>query len=148
MVGFELTESLAGRFRLAADGIERPMTLTIRGRSGPIASFLRRPALFLLGEIDAPGFADHRAVMGSLDAPNLLVDPRITYAFTFCDNARAMYTFAGEKRLIRGSFIESFTLLGGVIRDAREQTIADVLLRFDLRGDLGAFARSLRIIPR
>ncbi|MEP7125871.1 MAG: hypothetical protein ABJE95_33375 [Byssovorax sp.] len=145
MVGFELTESLAGRFRLAADGIERPMTLTIRGRSSSIASFLRHPGLFIVGEIDAPGFADRRAVIGSLDAPNLLVDPRITYAFTFSDNDRAMHTFAGEKRLIRGSLVESFTLLTGVIRDAREQTVADVLLRFDLRGDLGTFAKSLRI---
>jgi hypothetical protein len=146
VVRFELTESLAGRFRLAADGKERPLTLTIRGRSLPIASFLRRPGLFIVGEIDAPGFADRRTVMGSLDAPNLLADPRITYAFTFSDNARAMYTFAGEKRLIRGSLIESFTLLVGVIRDAREQTIADALLRFDLRGDLARFAKSLRLV--
>lgn len=145
MAGFELTEALAGRLRLAIDGKERPMTVTFRAQSGPIASFLRRPSLLLDGTIDAPGLADQRRLTGSIDAARLRADRRLAYAFTFVGDDGAAYAFAGEKSFVRGSLVESFTLLAGVIRDARLDPIADVLLRFDLRGDLVRFAKSLRL---
>lgn len=145
MAGFELTESLAGRLRLARDDRERPMSVTIRGRSGPITSFARRPALLLDGTIDAPGFADHRRLTGSIDATPLFRERRLAYAFTFAGNDGASYTFAGEKCFVPRNFVVSFTLLAGVIRDENLDRIGDALLRFDLRGDLQSFARSLRI---
>lgn len=145
MAGFELTESLAGRLRLARDEEERPISVTIHGRSGPIASFVRRPALLIVGTIDAPGFADHRRLTGSIDATPLFDERRLAYAFTFAGNDGAMYTFAGEKRFVPRNFVVSFTLLAGVIRSANLDRIGDALLRFDLRGDLRSFARSLRI---
>ncbi len=145
MPGFELTETLAGRVRLVADGKERPITLTIRARSGPIAAFLRRPGLFITGVLDAPGFASQRALMGSLDATKLLAERRLAYAFHFAADDGAMYTFTGEKSFVPRNFVVSFTLLAGVIHDARGALVGDVLLRFDLRGDLVRFAKSLRI---
>ncbi len=144
MAGFELTESLAGRLRLARAGDERPISITMRGRSGPIASFVRCPGLFIVGEIHAPGFADHRALMGSIDATKLFAERRLAYAFTFAGDDGAMYLFAGEKSFLLRSFVVSFTLLAGEIRDARGALVGDVLLRFDLRGDLVRFAKSLR----
>ena len=144
MPGFELTEALAGRLRLAVDGKERPMSVTIRGQTGPIASFLRRPALLLDGTIEAPGLAEHRPLTGSIDATHLRADRRLAYAFTFVGDDGAAYSFAGEKSFVRGSLVESFTLLVGVIHDARLDVVAHALLRFDLRGDLVRFAESLR----
>ena len=146
MPGFELSEALAGRLRLTSDGKERPMSVTIHGRSGPIASFLRCPALFITGAIDAPGFADQRHLMGSIDATKLLAERRLGYSFVFSDNDGASYTFVGAKSFVRGSLVESFTLLVGVIRDANLDVVAHVLLRFDLRGDLARFAKSLRLV--
>jgi hypothetical protein len=145
VAGFELTETLAGGLRLASDGKERPLSVTIHGQSGPIAGFVRSPTLRLDGTIDAPGFADHRRLTGSCDATPLRADRRLAYAFSFVADDGATYTFAGEKRFVRGGFVESFTLLGGVIRDARRAVVADVLLRFDLRGDLVRFAKSLHL---
>jgi hypothetical protein len=144
VAGFELTEALAGRLRLTIDGRERPISLTIRGRSSSIASFLRSPSLVLDGTIDAPGLADHRHLTGALDASHLRADRRLAYAFSFVGDDGATYTFAGEKSFVRGSFVESFTLLAGEIRDARHHVVAGALLRVDLRGDLVRFAKSLR----
>jgi hypothetical protein len=143
---FELTEALAGRLCLTSDGKERPMSVTIRGRSSPIASFLRCPTLFITGTLDAPGFADQRHLMGSIDAAKLFAERRLEYAFTFSGNDGARHTFAGEKSFVRGSLVESFTLLVGVIRDAHHDVVAHALLRFDLRGDLVRFAKSLRVV--
>jgi hypothetical protein len=143
--GFELTETLAGRLRLAGDGKERSVSLTIRARSGPITAFLRRPALFLTGFIDAPGFASQRPLMGSLDATKLFAERRLDYAFTFAGDDGVMYVFTGEKSFVPRNFVVSFTLLAGAIHDTRGALVGDVLLRFDLRGDLVRFAKSLRI---
>ena len=144
MRGFALTESLAGRIRLASDGDERPMALTIHGESSSIASFVRRPALTIHGVIDAPGLASHRRLEGAIDASELRTERRLAYAFTFPGDDGATYTFTGEKSFARGGLVVSFTLLAGVIRDAEHDHVGDVLLRFDLRGDLLRFARSLR----
>lgn len=145
MARLELTETLAGRLRLVDDGKERPISLTIRGRSGPIAAFLRRPTLTVDGVIDAPGFADHRVITGAIDAASIAADRRLAYAFTFTADDGASYVFTGEKSFVPRNFVVSFTLLAGVIRDAQGARVGDVLLRFDLRGDLVRFAKSLRI---
>ena len=144
MAGFELTESLAGRLRLARDGNERPIAVTICCKSGSIASFLRHPTLALDGLIEAPGLAAHRPLAGSIDATQLFTERRLAYAFTFAGDDGATYAFAGEKSFVPRSFIVSFTLLAGAIHDPRGGCVGDVLLRFNLRGDLLAFAQSLR----
>jgi hypothetical protein len=147
VAGFELTETLAGRLRLAGDDRERPMSVTIRGRSGPITRFLRRPTLAIDGAIDARGLAFRRRIAGSIDATRLLAERRLAYAFSFVGDDGEAYAFVGEKTFAPGSLVTSFTLLVGVIRDARGDLAGEALLRFDLRSDLVRFAKSFRAAP-
>lgn len=144
MAGFEITETLAGRLRLARDGVERPIVVTIRGRSGPFANFLKRPLLAIAGAVDAPGFADHQPLTGSIDAGRVFAERRLVYAFTFRGDEGQAYTFAGEKALVESNLLTSFTLLVGAIRDAGGALAGEALLRFDLRSDLVRFAKSFR----
>jgi hypothetical protein len=143
VAGFELTESLAGELRLASDGGVLPISVTIHGKTSSTATFMRRRTLTIAGVIDAPRFADHRRIEGTLDASNLFTDRRLEYAFTFLGDDGATYTFTGERRFVPRNVVVSLTLLGGVIRDADLARVGDVLLRFDLRGDLLRFAQSL-----
>jgi len=144
VAGFELTEILAGRLRLARDGAERPMVVTIHARSGPIARFRRRPTLAIEGVIEARGLADHQRLAGEIDATRLFAERRLDYAFTFAGDDGEAYAFTGAKTFARPSLITSFTLLVGAIRDARGDLVGEALLRFDLRGDLVRFAKSFR----
>lgn len=120
------------------------MSVTIHARSGPIARFLRRPTLTIAGAVDARGLAAHRLLAGSIDASGLFAQRRLAYAFTFSGDDGEAYAFAGEKAFVAGNLLASFTLLAGTLRDARGDLAGDVLLRFDLRGDLGRFAKSFR----
>lgn len=144
MAGFEITETLAGRLRLVRDGVERPIAVTIRSRSGPIASFLKRPLLTIEGAVEAPGFADHQPLTGSIDAAGLFTERRLVYAFTFRGDDGQAYAFAGEKAFVESNLLASFTLLVGAIRDAGGALAGEALLRFDLRSDLVRFAKSFR----
>ncbi len=144
MAGFELTEILVGRLRLARDGVERPMAVTIHARSGPIARFLCCPTLAIEGAIEARGLADHRSLAGTIDATRLFAERRLAYAFTFLGDDGEAYAFTGAKTFAHPSLITSFTLLVGAIRDARGDLAGEALLRFDLRDDLVRFAKSFR----
>ena len=147
MPGFEVTETLAGRFRLVRDGVERPMAVTLRARSGPIESFLRRPSLRIEGDVEAPGFAAHQRCTGAIDGAGLFAARRLAYAFTFRGDDGQAYAFAGEKALVGSEIIASFTLLVGAIRDASGALAGEALLRFDVRSDLVRFAKSFRAAP-
>ena len=144
MAGFELTEILAGRLRLARDGVERPMVVTLHARSGPLALFRRRPTLAIEGAIEARGLASHQRLAGAIDATRLLADRRLGYAFTFLGDDGEAYAFTGAKTFARRGLVTSFTLLVGAIHDARGDLAGEALLRFDLRGDLVRFAKSFR----
>jgi len=144
VAGFEITETLAGRLRLVRDGVERPIAVTIRGRSGPIASFLKQSLLAIEGAVDAPGFADHQPLTGSIDAGRVFTERRLVYAFTFRGDEGQEYAFAGEKAFMARSLLASLTLLVGAIRDAGGALAGEALLRFDLRSDLVRFAKSFR----
>jgi hypothetical protein len=144
VAGFEVTETLAGRLRLVRDGVERPIAVTIRSRSGPIASFLRRPLLAIEGAVEAPGFADHQLFTGSIDAGGVFAERRLVYAFTFRGDDGQAYDFAGEKAFVTRDLVASLTLLVGAIRDAGGALVGEALLRFDLRSDLVRCAKSFR----
>jgi hypothetical protein len=144
MAGFEVTEALVGRLRLVRDDVERPITVTLRGCTGPLGRFVRRPVLTIDGVVDAPGFADQQRLTGSIDARGVVAARRLVYAFTFHGDDGHAYAFAGEKAFVGREIVASFTLLVGAIRDAGGARAGEALLRFDLRSDLGRFAKSFR----
>lgn len=144
MAGFEFHETMAGSFRLLDESHDRPMSFTIRARSSTWASFLRQPEVDIEGEIDAEGFADHRYLRGTLGMDPLRTGV-LPYAFRFAANDGAEHAFAGRKTLHAGRLVESMTVLPGAILDAGGKRVAEALLRFDARTDLGRFLRSFKL---
>ncbi|HEY4116784.1 MAG TPA: hypothetical protein VGM56_02960 [Byssovorax sp.] len=143
MSGFEFAETMAGSYRLLdAPADDRAMSFTIRARSGSWLSFLRDPTVEIEGEVDALGFADHQHLRGTLGM-DLVRKRKLSYAFRFVANDGTAHAFVGEK-ILKPPFAEAMTVLPGVIRDAAGRTIADALLRFDLRSDLARFMKSFR----
>ncbi len=144
MAGFEFYETMAGSFRLLGEPRDQRMSFTVRARSFTWASFLRQPEVDIEGEVDAEGFADHRHLRGTLGMDPLRTRT-LPYAFRFAGNDGSPYAFAGKKTLHPGRFMESMTLLPGAIFDAGGKSVAEALLRFDVRSDLGRFLRSFRL---
>ncbi|MFT3775359.1 MAG: hypothetical protein QM820_59190 [Minicystis sp.] len=144
MSGFEFHETMAGSFRLRGEARDRPMSFTVRARSPRWLAFLRRPEVEIEGEIDAEGFADHRHMRGTmgLDAIRTRTLP---YAFRFVANDGAPYSFVGKKDLHLARMVESMTVLPGAILDASGASVAEALLRFDLRSDLARFLWSFKL---
>lgn len=144
MAGFEFRETMAGSFHLLdRPDEERPMSFTIRARSGGFLSFLRRPEVEIEGEIDAEGFADHRYLRGTLGLDPIRTGT-LPYAFRFKGNDEAAYSFEGKKTLSISEFAQSMTVLPGSILDEGGREIGRALLRFDLRSDLKKFLGSFR----
>jgi hypothetical protein len=145
MNGFEFRETMAGSYHLVErPGDERPMSFTIRARSGGLLRFLRRPEVEIEGEIDAQGLADHRYLRGTLGL-DVVRTGELPYAFRFTGNDGAAYVFEGKKTVSARELAESMTVLPGAIKDERGVEIARALLRFDLRSDLAKFLRSFRL---
>jgi hypothetical protein len=144
MAGFEFYETMAGSFRLLGEPQDRAMSFTIRARSFTWRSFLKRPEVEIEGEIDAEGFADHRYLRGTLGMDPLRTRT-LPYSFRFTANDGASYSFTGTKIIHAGRLVESMTVLPGKILDASGKSVADALLRFDLKSDLGRFLRSFKL---
>jgi hypothetical protein len=141
---FEFRETMAGSFHLLSDpDDERPMSFTVRARSRPLLSFLRRPEVEIEGEVDAEGFADHRHLRGTLGL-DVLRTKTLPYAFRFTANDGAIYSFIGKKTISPRELALSMTVLPGSIVDEGGREVGQALLRFDLRSDLGRFLRSFR----
>lgn len=144
MSGFEFRETMAGSFHLLSDpGSERPMSFTIRARSRPLLSFLRRPEVEIEGEVDAEGFADHRRLKGTLGL-DVVRTGTLPYDFRFTANDGKAYAFVGKKTLSLRDLAHSISVLPGRIVGEDGVTIGDALLRFDLRSDLVKFLASFR----
>lgn len=141
MGGLAFTETLTGTLRLARDpGRERSIALTYRAATGPLRAFLRAPALSIHGAIDAAGFAEHRRLEGAIAFVSR-PDRALSQAFTFLAEDGAPHRFHGLRLL--GA--RTLTLLPGEITDAQGLLVARVLLRLDLRTELGALLASLHL---
>jgi hypothetical protein len=144
MSGFEFHETMAGSYRLGDDSpADRPMSFTIRARSGSLWAFLRKPEVAIEGEVDAEGFADHRHLRGTLGMDAVRTGA-LPYAFEFTANDGRRYVFEGKKTLSATRLAESMTVLPGAIKDDRGAEVGRALLRFDLRSDLLKFLRSFK----
>jgi hypothetical protein len=143
-MAFEFRETMAGSFHLAATpSDERPMSFTIRARSGRLRDFLRNPEVEIEGEVDAEGFADHRRLEGRLGL-YLVRAGTLPYAFHFTANDGRRCSFVGKKTVVLRDLVESMTVLPGAILGEGGETLGEALLRFDVRSDLLRFLRSFR----
>lgn len=141
---FEFRETMAGSFHLLVNPAdERPMSFTIQARSRSLFSFLRRPEMDIVGEIDAEGFADHRYLWGTLGL-DVVRTGTLPYAFRFSANDGMPYVFQGKRTLLVRDFPLSMSVLPGSILSTDGTEVGRALLRFDLRSDLLRFLKSFR----
>jgi hypothetical protein len=143
VAGFEFRETMAGSLRVVGKEGDAPISFTIRARSRGLSAFLRRPWVEIEGEVFVEGIAEHRPLRGAIDM-GPLVSRRIPYGFAFTGDDGAAYAFTGEKTLVRGALIESFSILPGEIRDARGALVGQALLRFDVRSSALRYLWSFR----
>lgn len=143
MGGLTLRETLTGTFRLTREPLrERAIALQCRASTGPLGGFLRRRSLLVEGSIDAEGLAAARAIHGTV-----ALSPRspraLAYDLSFLAGDDAPLHLRAERSLqLAGP--GALTLLPAQITGARGELVAECLLRFDLRTDLGALLRSVR----
>ena len=137
---------MAGTFAFVGSPDDvRPMSFTIRARSAALPAFLRERQVSIEGEVDVEGFADHRYLRGILGL-DLLRSRELPYEFAFTANDGEGYRFEGKTSLASGAFIESMTVLSGVVCTANRKEIGRALLRFDLRSDLVRFVTSFKTV--
>lgn len=145
MRGFEFSETMAGSYHfLSSPTDERPISFTVRARSGGLVRFLKTREVEIEGAIDAEGFADHRALRGKMGL-DVLRTGVLSYSFLFRDNGGDDYAFVGQKDVDARRLAETMTVLPGkLLREGKP--VAQALLRFDLRNDLVRFIRSFRLL--
>jgi len=144
MSGFEFRETMAGSYHLLSrPDDERPFSFSVRVRSVPWLKFLREPLADMEGEVDAEGFADHRALRGTM-LLDLVRGRRLGYRFDFTDNEGQPRVFRGQKNVELGRLLHTMTTLPGAIEDERGDEVGRVLVRFDAQSDMFQFLKSFR----
>jgi len=119
------------------------MSFTASARVHDVTRFMRDHVAEIEGEVDLEGFADHRALRGTMEIDPLL-GRRIGYAFTFESNEGRRCRFQGEKTVEFLRFLDTMTTLPGEIVDEKGDRLGEAKLRFDARSDLVKFMRSFR----
>ncbi len=146
MIGLSFRETMSGGYHLAASPAEdRPMSFTVKVHLPTLRSFLTNAVCDIEGEVNAVGFADHKALRGTL-CIDMVRGKVLVYQFRFEGNDGAPYAFNGRKTLGEGSLVEAMTVLPGAIHDEAGATVARALLRFDLRSDLFKFLKSYKLV--
>jgi hypothetical protein len=135
-MGFEFSETMSGSYHLDAnDHRERAMSFTIRARVFSLVRFLRDHLAEIAGEVDLEGFAEHRAMRGTLEIDPLF-GKKLVYAFRFEGDDGRKYRFAGRKTVELTRLLQTMTTLPGDILDEDGRHVGAAKLRFDARSDL------------
>ena len=143
-LGFEFRETMSGSYHLDdAPDRERAMSFTIRARVFSLARFLRDHLANIEGEVDLEGFADHRAMRGTLEIDPLL-GKKLVYTFAFEADDGRKCRFVGRKSVDFTHLLDTMTTLPGEIVDDAGNTLGSARLRFDARSDLGKWLKSFR----
>ena len=144
-MGFSFRETMSGSYHLAGSPErERAMSFTVGARVHDTVRFLRDRLAQIQGEVDLEGFADHRALRGTLEIDPVL-GKKLCYAFAFEGNDGRRYRFAGQKTIEFVRVLATMTTLPGEIFDEAGRAIGEARLRFDARSDLLKFMKSFRL---
>ena len=142
---FRFSETMSGTCRLAADPDRgRTIVFTLTARSPRIGEFLEHRVATIDGTIDVEGLATRQPLAGTLGL-DVLLKRQIAYDFAFTGDDGAAYRFVGEKNLRVTALLQTISHLPAVLLDARGETVAEAELRFDLRGELVSFLRSVTL---
>lgn len=146
MIGLTFRETMSGAYHLSTSpDVDRPMHFTVRASLPSLRALIGAPTLSIEGEVFAEGFAEHRALRGTLR-----IDPLrervIAYDFDFEGDDGKAYAFRGKKDLSERNPLVAMTVLPGGLHDATGAEVGQALLRFDLRSDIVKFLRSFRLV--
>jgi hypothetical protein len=143
-LGFEFRETMSGSYHLEdARDRERAMSFTIRARVHSLARFLRDRIAHIEGEVDLEGFADHRAMRGTLEIDPLL-GKKLVYTFCFEADDGRKCRFVGQKTVEFQRLLDTMTTLPGEIVDDAGHKLGSARLRFDARSDFGKWLKSFK----
>jgi len=142
--GFEFSETMTGRYALAAKpGPERRFVFRAHMRAPSLWSHLRDGGMELEGTLDMDGFADHAPIRGHLTMLPW-TKKLIRYEFAFTGNDGKRYRFVGQKNIKFTKLRKTFTTLPGSVLDANGHEVAHATTYFDVDSDLQRFMRSWR----
>ena len=146
MIGLRFRETMSGAYHLSlAPDHDMPMHFTVQASIPSLRSVLGAPVFSIEGEVHAQGFAEHRALRGTLRIDPLR-EKVIAYDFDFDGDDGKPYAFRGKKTLSEGNPLVAITVLPGGLHDASGAEVGRALLRFDLRSDIVKFLRSFRLV--
>lgn len=147
-LGFELSESMAGRFHRFDDPLrDQPVRVDLRLAVDGLRRFARERRVEVEGVIVAEGLAEDggagRAVRGTVTW-RLLDENRVPYDLTFEGDDGKRYRLRGQRDFFVYDAIGSLTTLEASLYDESEREIGRALLEFEPRMELPALVRSFR----
>jgi choline dehydrogenase-like flavoprotein len=137
-------ETMAGTFQRTGEVTRRPISFSLRARSGPLADFARTTRVAVDGELVAEGYGARCPLEGTLEL-DLLGARELRYDFTFVANDGARVRFVGKKSVRVEALAHTMTHLPAALEDAQGATVATCEVVFDLRRDLASFLRTFRL---
>ena len=145
LLGFTFRETMRGTYHLLESPlVERGIEFTVRAKVDGMRRFLRDRTARIEGVVDVEGFATKRPLRGSLGLM-LLDQRRLPYDFMFRGDDDREYRFHGQKDVTLIALADTMSTLPASRYDAAGNEIGRAVLRFDIRGDLGAFLKSWRM---
>jgi hypothetical protein len=146
--GFELAESITGRYHLFDDPLaDRVLRIMLRLEVDGLRRFARERIVSVGGVLTAEGLAENGGagctVRGSV-AWKLLGENRVPYALTFEGDDGRTYHLRGQRDFFFYNVIGSLTTMDASLYDAAEREIGRAVLHFDPRMELPALVKSFR----
>ncbi len=139
-------ETMAGTYRRTGETADRPLSFTLRARSGPLVDFARTHRVAIEGELIAEGLGARCPLSGTLEM-DLLGARELRYDITFVTNAGERLRFVGKKTVRLTALAHTMTTLPAVLQDASGAELATCQVVFDLRRDLSSFLQTFRLAP-
>ena len=147
MAGFLFRETMSGSYHLLEKPTEdRAISFSISAHVESVRRFVRDKTARIEGDVTMEGIAEKRPLSGTLGLL-LFAEQRLPYAFSFKADDGKRYTFRGEKDVLLATLPDSITTLPASVFDEHDREIARAVVRFDLRGDLVKFIKSIRLKP-
>lgn len=136
-------ETMAGTFQRSGEATKRPISFSLRARSGPLTDFVRTPRVAIDGEVLAEGYGARCPLEGTLEFA--VGAQELRYDFTFVANDGERVRFVGKKTVRLTALAHTMTHLPALLEDAHGKTLATCEVVFDLRRDLASFLRTFRL---
>jgi len=147
-LGFELAESMTGRYHLFADPVvDRVLRVTLRLGVDGLRRFARDRVVAASGVVVAEGLAENGGAGRTLHGTvtwKLIDENRVPYALSFEGDDGATYHLKGQRDFFFYNVIGSLTTMDASLYDANDGEIGRAVLHFEPRMELPALFKSFR----